>query len=64
LELAWSLAEFTPGARRASARRVLQLWQQTGGDDGAEPYLRALDNLAQADSSERRTIDEGDLPRE
>jgi hypothetical protein len=64
LELAWSLAEFTPTARRASAKRILQLWQQTGGDDGAKPYLRALGNLALANSSERSTIDEGDLPRE
>ncbi len=64
LELAWSLAEFTPAARRASSKRILQLWQQTGGDDGAKPYLLALDGLALADGSDRRTIDERDLPRE
>lgn len=64
LELAWSLAEFTPAARRASARRILQLWEQTGGDDGAKPYLRALDTLALPGSSDRRTIDERDLPKE
>jgi hypothetical protein len=64
LELAWSLAEFTPAARRASAKRILQLWQQTGGDDGAKPYLRALDNFALADNAGERTIDERDLPRE
>jgi len=64
LELAWSLAEFTPAARRASAKRILQLWQQTGGDDGAKPYLRALDNLAFAGSSQKGAIDEEDSPKE
>lgn len=64
LELAWSLAEFTPAARRASARRILQLWQRAGGDDGAKPYLLALDNLALADNADKMTIDERDLPKE
>ncbi len=64
LELVWSLAEFTPDARRASAKRILQLWQETGGDGGVKPYLWELEDLALADNADRRTIDEKDLPRE
>jgi len=62
LESAWRLGDFTPTARHASAKRILQLWQQTGDDDGAKPYLLALEHLALADSRERRPIDEEDLP--
>ena len=43
MESAWRLADFTPAARHASAKRILQLWQQTGDDDGAKPYLLALE---------------------
>jgi len=61
LELVWKLTEFTPAARRASARRILELWQQGGRDDDANPYLNALSELS--DKSNGRTIDEQDLPK-
>ena len=64
LEGAWELAQFTPAARRASAKCVLQLWQQSGGDDGASDYLRAVSELSLADDSRTKVIDERDLPRQ
>lgn len=63
LELVWKHAEFTQAARRASAQRILQLWQQGGCDDDARPYLQALGELALDGDSKQRTIDERDLPR-
>jgi hypothetical protein len=63
LEGAWELTKFTPTARRASAKEVLHLWQQAGGDDGAKDYLRAVTKLSLADDSEGRTIDARDLPK-
>jgi hypothetical protein len=63
LELSWSLADFTPEARRASARRVLQLWQQTGSDSGAGDYLRALGESALSADGKTNRIAEADLPR-
>lgn len=62
LEVVWSLAEFTPAARRASARRMLHLWQEDGNDAGANGYLRALEELAMEDTSGKKTLDERDLP--
>ncbi len=63
LEGVWVLAQFTPAARRASAKRVLALWQRAGNDSAATDYLRELSRLASADDSTNRRIDEGDLPR-
>ena len=60
LETAWQLAKFTLAARRSSAKRVLQLWQQSGNDRGAAEYLRALSELAA--SNGQRKIDVNDLP--
>jgi hypothetical protein len=64
LEGAWQFAEFTPAARRVSAKRVLQLWQQSGRDEGANDYLRAVSELALGDNNKTKRIDEGDLPRQ
>jgi hypothetical protein len=64
LDGAWQMAEFTPAARRASAKRVLQLWQQSGSDYGARDYLRLVSELALADESRTRRIDERDLPKQ
>ena len=61
LEIAWTLAEFTPAARRTSAKRVLQLWQLAGRDNGARDYLRTLGGLARTNAQPR--IEETDLPR-
>jgi hypothetical protein len=63
LESAWRLAEFTPSARRTSAKRVLQLWQQSGSDNGPRDYLRAVMELTLSDSGTGKRIEEGDLPK-
>ena len=64
LELLWQMGGFTPAARRASARRILQLWQEGQGDDAAETYLRILSGIAVKSGSEQRETNEGDLPLE
>ena len=48
LERLWRLADFSPEARRASAKRVLQLWQQHGEDSEAGEYLSAVSKRALA----------------
>jgi hypothetical protein len=63
LEIDWQLGDFTPAARRASAKRVLQLWQHGQRDDEAKPYLRALADVAIQMSSEHKGTDEKDLPK-
>jgi len=62
LEMVWKVGEFTPAARRSSAKRVLELWQQGQSDDGAKPYLRAISDIAFRLSSEHKSTDERDLP--
>ena len=63
LESAWQMAEFTPAARSATAKRVLQLWQQSGSDDGPRDYLRAVMELILSDRGIGKKIDQGDLPK-
>ena len=62
LDLIWRIGNFTPAARRASAKRVLELWKQAQSDKGARPYLRALEGLASEADSAHKSIDERDLP--
>lgn len=62
LEVLWSAGAFTPAARRASAKRVIQLWRDSESDEGAERYLLAIDNLLFAAGTARTTTDEADLP--
>jgi hypothetical protein len=62
LELAWQMASFTSGARRKSAQRVLQLWQQSGRDDGADAYLQAISELVLTGDGRGRKIDVDELP--
>ena len=60
LEMLWRLADFAPEARRASAKRVLQLWQEHGHDREAGEYLRAVGKRVLAAEGQ---IGEADLPR-
>lgn len=46
LNKVWHMAQFTADARRASAKRLLQLWQQSGSVAGAREYLQAISELA------------------
>ena len=62
LEQIWQLARFTPAAQRASARRLLDLWQQSGDSSRADEYIRALGEIAGRVAKTSGTIDEGDLP--
>ena len=62
LDSTWATANFTEAARRASARRVLQLWESTGNYYGAKPYLKALVEMAYGDGKSGGRVDEGDLP--
>jgi hypothetical protein len=63
LEGSWNLAEFSPEARRGSAKRVLELWQEAGNDGGPEDFLRALEELAFSANEKTNRIAEADLPR-
>ena len=62
LELIWRLADFTPEARRATAREVLRLWQDHGRDDPVRKYLAALDKVTYTESDTRLAIRIVDLP--
>jgi len=61
LEMIWQVGTFTPAARRSSAKRVLELWQQGQSDDAAKSYLRAISDIAYRSSSEHKSTDETDL---
>lgn len=63
LEGCWSGGKFTPEARQASAKRVLQLWQQNGNDNAAGDYLHALEQTAFSGLDTTNTITEADLPK-
>jgi hypothetical protein len=62
LELIWQIGNFTPAARRASAKRVLEFWKQAQSDKEARPYLRSLEDLSSEADSAHKSIDERDLP--
>jgi hypothetical protein len=59
LESYWRMGEFTSSARRASAKRMLQLWQRGQGASAAGPYLLALLRIV---TDMEHKVDEGDLP--
>jgi hypothetical protein len=63
LDLCWKVGEFTPAAQRSSAKRVLELWQQSQDDDSVRPYLSALSDMKDRNASEHYRIDESDLPQ-
>ncbi|MBS0209618.1 MAG: hypothetical protein JSS27_11765 [Planctomycetes bacterium] len=60
--MAWQMGSFTSEARRKSAQRLLQLWQQSGNDDGADAYLRAISDLVLTGGDVDRKIDVDELP--
>jgi hypothetical protein len=60
MEKAWTLGRFSAAARRASAQRILERWQSANGDDTAQTYLCAIEELAFREESE--PIDVNDLP--
>jgi hypothetical protein len=62
LDSTWATANFTPAARRASARRVLLLWETTGTYHGARKYLTALVEAAYRGGKTAGGVDEADLP--
>ena len=62
LELLWHAGNFTPAARRSSAKRVIELWQEGQNDDAAKSYLRTISDLAFRSDSELRSTNENDLP--
>ena len=62
MEMSWNLGEFTPSARQASARTVLQLWQKGETDDPVRPYLVAIREVALRANSASAATDEQDLP--
>ena len=56
----WERAEFTPAAKRESAKRLLQMWQTSGRCTSEDyDYLDAMREL----SSRRRPVDVNDLPK-
>jgi hypothetical protein len=61
LEIYWKIGRFTPLARQATARRVLQLWQQSGNYLGAGEYIHAIRNTANDAEAEGKMIDACDL---
>lgn len=62
LELIWRVGEFTSAARRSSAKRLLELWQEGQSDDAAKPYLREISDDALPLNSERKSTDVADPP--
>lgn len=53
----WDLSQFTPGARRASARRMLELWRRGGSYFAASEYLDALWNRFQDVTGQVQEVD-------
>jgi hypothetical protein len=62
LELVWEMGQFTPAARRATAKRVLELWQKEKNDGAADHYIRAVADLAFRSDANKRCTNETDLP--
>lgn len=62
LESYWKMGDFTPAAQRASAKRILQLWQEGNCDDAAKPYLMAIMDIAVRKNLAHEVTDERDLP--
>ena len=63
LDLLWNAGEFTPAARRTSAKHILHLWQQSQSYFGAKPYLQMLAAVAFRNDSAPTRTDESDLPK-
>jgi hypothetical protein len=63
LDLLWRIGNFTDDAKRASAIKVLKLWQEGQHDDAVSPYLMQLNKLIHWGEPESRPIDLSDLPK-
>jgi hypothetical protein len=62
LELTWELGKFSQPARRASVKRVLELWQEGQRPEAANRYLEALSVVAARNDREQQTTEVVDLP--
>jgi len=62
LELVWEIGQFTPAARRATVKRVLELWQKEKDDGAADDYIRRVADLAFRSDANKRSTNETDLP--
>ena len=62
LETTWQIGKLTPAARRLSAKRVLELWQEGQSYHIADTYLHALSDIAFRSDAENKITDEKDLP--
>lgn len=63
LELVWEMDQFTPAAHRATAKRVLELWQKKKNDSSADAYIRTVANPAFCSDANKRSTNETDLPK-
>lgn len=61
LKLDWKVGDFTPAARKASAKHVLELWRSGLSDSDARAYLVALERISDTNSNSSK-MDEKDLP--
>jgi hypothetical protein len=62
MELLWEQGKFSQPARRVSARRILELWQEGQRPEAANRYLDALWQLAVRKYREQQTTEMEDLP--
>jgi hypothetical protein len=62
LELLWELGKFSQPARRASVKRILELWQEGQRPEAANRYLEALGLMAGSKYREHQTTEVADLP--
>jgi len=62
LEVVWEMGQFTPAARRATAKRVLELWQKNKNDSAADHYISAVADVAFRSEANKRNTNETDLP--
>ena len=62
LEHIWDDGRFTPDAKRASARRLLELWQRGDGCMAAQTYVDASWELASRNQDRGKATDAQDLP--
>ena len=63
LELVWEMGQFTPAARRATAKRVLELWQTGKNDGAADEYIWTVVKLPFHSDADKRSTNETDLPK-
>jgi len=62
LELLWEQGKFSQPARRASVKRILELWQEGQRPEAANRYLEALALVVSRKDREQQTSEVADLP--